>query len=99
MIDIQFIFPRSISVSNFSNLLGVKSGTERQLNDKDMIDFLIVIIFTEHFVVGLKVLLAEVINDEPSWVVKKMIQVNNKIEELNRSFKESEREELEKKLY
>ena len=53
-----------------------------------MIDFVLIILFTEHIIVFLKYFLAEFINDEPSWVVKKMIEVNSKIEELNRSSKE-----------
>jgi hypothetical protein len=100
IIDLQFFFPSSISYSKYriTGYLGPSYGDHILLTDKDIIDFIMVIILVEHAVIGLKVFLAEVINDEPSWVVKKMIQVNNKIEELNRIFKESEKEDVEKKL-
>ena len=62
--------------------LGVSRTDEALLTDKDMLDFILIVLITEHIIVCLKVFLAEVINDEPSWVVKKMIEVNGKIDEL-----------------
>ena len=67
-----------------------------------MMDFLIIIILTEHMIVVVKVIMMDYIGDVPIWVQKKLITVNNKQEELNIEFKKIEMNkkstDLEKKV-
>ena len=71
------------------NLLGPSTGNI-VLDDKDMMDFLIIIILTEHMIVVVKVIMMDYIGDVPIWVQKKLITVNSKQEELNIEFKKIE---------
>lgn len=72
------------------------------LTDKDMIDFVILIIVAEHIIVAIKVLFSEILVDVPSWVQKKRVQVSNKQDLLNQQIKDQETGDevafMEKKL-
>lgn len=56
--------------------------------DKDMLDFLIVIIFTEHLILILRYFLREMIGDMAPWVIKKRGNVVHEIEEMTHKQKE-----------
>ena len=61
-------------------------------------DFILIILFTEHLIVFVKVFLSEFIGDVPVWVQKRLISVNSKNEELNLMYKEIEMDNKFQKL-
>jgi len=71
--DIAFFLPFSLSWGRIdtSGLLGASVIEDKDLYDKDVLDFLILIIFVEHFIILIKFSMSYFIGDLPVWVQKK----------------------------
>ena len=71
--DFQFLLPLSVSWGriNTAGMLGPSLPiykTNKELYDKDVLDFLILIIFVEHFIILIKFSMSYFIGDVPVWV-------------------------------
>ena len=76
LMEVEFLLPFSVSWwrINQEGLLGPRNAfegetvLEQRLMDKDMLDFLILIIFIEHLIVFIKFIMSTIISDVPIWV-------------------------------
>ena len=91
LMEVEFLLPFSVSWwrINQEGLLGPRNAfegetvLEQRLMDKDMLDFLILIIFIEHLIVFIKFIMSTIISDVPVWVQKKLVKVQLEMEKLS----------------
>ena len=100
IIVLSFLLPESINDerttavttpafdTSFANGIINNASKISALKNKDMLDFLIVIILTEHIIMFTRYLMLSLIGDIPAWVQKKQDTVNTQIETMTHMYKE-----------
>ena len=95
----KFLFPQQLQ-ANENGLLGPREFDDYEgVTDHDIVNFMILIILTEHCVVLTKFVLQTVIGDVPNWVSRQLIKVNTQMEKMSLKQKEDEANKKFKSLH
>ena len=89
----RWFFPDSLNkfIMKEIELLGpFKYSDYTGVTDKDMLNFCILIIITEHAIVFFKYLIMAMVGDTPVWVQKQLIKINNQMDKMSIKQKEDE---------